>query len=197
MLAASIDLMRQKIFTFFFTASSNCKSRAELGPLPCNQNITKNQLPKWPAAPKKNFSTQMEAFKTWFYALHFWYGGSHWAFKSFLKFHLFILLLAVLGLQCRVGFFLVVASRAPLRLCSGGFLLQWSLLLRPVGRVDSGAEAPGLSSTGSIFAELGPSCSLACGIMPDQGSNLCPLQWQADSLPLDHQGSPLFKLYGP
>ena len=30
----------------------------------------------------------------------------------------------------------------------------------------------------------------ACGIFPDQGSNLCPSHYQADSLPLDHQGSP-------
>ena len=28
------------------------------------------------------------------------------------------------------------------------------------------------------------------GIFPTQGSNLCLLRWQADSLPLDHQGSP-------
>ena len=34
------------------------------------------------------------------------------------------------------------------------------------------------------------SCSTACGIFPDQGSNLCPLHWQADSEPLRHQGSP-------
>ena len=36
----------------------------------------------------------------------------------------------------------------------------------------------------------GPSCSAACGIFPDQGSNPCPLHWQADSQPLHHQGSP-------
>ena len=34
------------------------------------------------------------------------------------------------------------------------------------------------------------SCSAACGIFPDQGWNTCLLHWQADSLPLDHQGSP-------
>ena len=28
------------------------------------------------------------------------------------------------------------------------------------------------------------------GIFPDQGLNLCLLYWQADSLPLSHQGSP-------
>ena len=31
---------------------------------------------------------------------------------------------------------------------------------------------------------------MACGIFPDQGLNLCPLHWQADSYPLRHQGSP-------
>ena len=36
------------------------------------------------------------------------------------------------------------------------------------------------------------SCSAACGIFPDQGSNPCPLNWQADSQPLRHQGSPQF-----
>ena len=43
-----------------------------------------------------------------------------------------------------------------------------------------------LSSCGSQA-----SCSTACGIFPDQGSNPCPLHWQADSQPLHHQGSPL------
>ena len=33
-------------------------------------------------------------------------------------------------------------------------------------------------------------CSLACGIFPDQGSTLCPLHWQLDSFPLCYQGSP-------
>ena len=36
----------------------------------------------------------------------------------------------------------------------------------------------------------GPSCSAACEIFPDQGSNPRPLHWQADSQPLRHQGSP-------
>ena len=29
------------------------------------------------------------------------------------------------------------------------------------------------------------------GVFPDQGSNPCPLHWQADCLSLDHQGSPI------
>ena len=43
---------------------------------------------------------------------------------------------------------------------------------------------------GSVILAHGPSCSAACGIFPDQGSNPCPLHWQADSQPLRHQGSP-------
>ena len=31
------------------------------------------------------------------------------------------------------------------------------------------------------------SCPVACGIFPDEESNLCPVHWQADSVPLDHQ----------
>ena len=34
------------------------------------------------------------------------------------------------------------------------------------------------------------SCSVACGIFSDQGSNPCPIHWQADSLPLCHPESP-------
>ena len=36
-------------------------------------------------------------------------------------------------------------------------------------------------------------CFLLQGIFLDQGSNFCLLHWQADSLPLSHQGSPPFK----
>ena len=45
---------------------------------------------------------------------------------------------------------------------------------------------------GSVIVAHGPSRSTACGIFPDQGSNLCPLHWQADCQPLRHQGSPLY-----
>ena len=48
--------------------------------------------------------------------------------------------------------------------------------------------------TGSAIVAHGPSCSAAYGILPDQGSNPCPLHWQADSQPLHHQGSP-FSFY--
>ena len=38
------------------------------------------------------------------------------------------------------------------------------------------------------------SCSVACGIFPDQGSSLCLLHWQEDSLPLSHQRRPVLFL---
>ena len=38
----------------------------------------------------------------------------------------------------------------------------------------------------SVVMAQGFNCSVACGIFPDQGSNLCPLSWQADSHPLPH-----------
>ena len=49
----------------------------------------------------------------------------------------------------------------------------------------------GSRRAGSATVAHGPSRSAACGILPDQGSNPCPLHWQADSQPLRHQGSPL------
>ena len=39
------------------------------------------------------------------------------------------------------------------------------------------------------------SCSTACGIFLDQGLTPCLLHWQADSLPLNHQGAPHFYMY--
>ena len=42
----------------------------------------------------------------------------------------------------------------------------------------------------SFVVAHGPSCSVACGIFPDQCSNPFPLHWQADSQALPHQGSP-------
>ena len=48
----------------------------------------------------------------------------------------------------------------------------------------------GSRCAGSLAVVHGLSCSAACGILPDQGSNPCPLHWQADSQPLRHQGNP-------
>ena len=43
---------------------------------------------------------------------------------------------------------------------------------------------------GSEVVMHGLSLPVAYGIFLDQVSNPCPLHWQADSQPLDHQGSP-------
>ena len=51
-------------------------------------------------------------------------------------------------------------------------------------------RSTGSRRAGSAVVAHGPSCSAACRILPDQGSNPCPLHWQADSQPLRHQGSP-------
>ena len=35
---------------------------------------------------------------------------------------------------------------------------------------------------GSVVVAHGLSCPAACGIFPDQGSNLCPLHWEREVL---------------
>ena len=60
-----------------------------------------------------------------------------------------------------------------------GLSLSRPLLLQSIGS----------RCAGSVIVAHGPSCSTARGIFPDQGSNLCPLHWQADSQPLHRQGS--------
>ena len=45
-------------------------------------------------------------------------------------------------------------------------------------------------SRASVAVAQGLSCSEACESLPDQGWNSRPLDWQADSSPLCHQGCP-------
>ena len=66
-----------------------------------------------------------------------------------------------------------------------GLSLSRPLLLRRTGS----------RCAGSVIVAHGPSHSAACGTFPDQGSNPCPLHWQADSQPLRHQGSPKILFY--
>ena len=86
------------------------------------------------------------------------------------------------------GLSLVAVSGGHSSSWCAGLLLSWPLLLRSTGS----------RHAGSIVVAHGPSCSVACGILPDQGPNPCPLHWQADSQPLHHQGSPyhLFLMFG-
>ena len=78
------------------------------------------------------------------------------------------------------GLSLVAASGGHSSSQCAGLSLSRPLLLRSTGS----------RRAGSVIVAHGPSCSAACGILPDQGSNPCPLHWQADSQPLRHQGSP-------
>ena len=78
------------------------------------------------------------------------------------------------------GLSLVVASGGHSSSRGVGLSLSRPLLLRSTGS----------RRAGSVVVTHGPSCSAACGTFPDQGSNPCPLHWQADSQPLRHQGSP-------
>ena len=91
--------------------------------------------------------------------------------KSQVLFFFFYFFSAVLGLHCCVGFSVVVASSS--------YALLWC-----TGFSCCEAQTP-------VVAVARLNCSKACGILPDQGWNPCLLHWQADSLPLSHQGSPL------
>ena len=42
-------------------------------------------------------------------------------------------------------------------------------------------KAQALGCTGSVAAGCRLSCPKACGVFPEQGSNLCPLHWKVDS----------------
>ena len=87
--------------------------------------------------------------------------------------------------SCWVFVPLVVASRGHSSLRCAGLSLSWPLLLRSTGS----------RRAGSVIVAHGPSRSAARGILPDQGSNPCPLHWQADSQPLRHQGSPFLLIF--
>ena len=78
------------------------------------------------------------------------------------------------------GLSLAVASGGHSSSWCAGLSISRPLLLRSTGS----------RCAGSVIVAHGPSCSAACGIFPDQGSNPCALHWQADSQPLRHQGSP-------
>ena len=97
--------------------------------------------------------------------------------------------MAVLGLCFSARASSSCGKRGPLFIaaCAPRLSLSQPLLLRGTGS----------RRTGSVIVAHGSSCSAACGIFPDQGSNPCPLHWQADSQPLRHQGCPhsIFNIY--
>ena len=94
--------------------------------------------------------------------------------------------MAVLGLRFCARPFSSCGKHGPLFIAVRGPLTIAASLV---------AESTGSRRAGSVIVAHGPSCSVACGIFPDQGSNPCPLHWEADSQPLHHQGSPLFSIF--
>ena len=103
----------------------------------------------------------------------------------FFFFNLFIYLFQLCWVFVSVrGLSVVVASGGHSSSWCAGLSLSRPLLLWSTGSRRAGSAA----------VAHGPSCSAACGIFPDQGSNPCPLHWQADSQPLRHQGSPALVL---
>ena len=102
--------------------------------------------------------------------------------KKKLEFIYLPLSLVVLGLWCLMGFLQLWWAGATLHCgARASHCLEhrlWACRLR------------GLRHVGSVVVPCRLSCSVACRIFLDQGSNLCPLNSQANSYPLYHQGSP-------
>ena len=77
------------------------------------------------------------------------------------------------------GFSLVAASGGYSLLRCTGFSLWWLVFV-----VEHRLQVCGLQllwDAGSVVVAHGLSCSAACGIFPDRGSNPCSLHWQVDS----------------
>ena len=74
---------------------------------------------------------------------------------------------------------LVVAIRSHCPLQCTGCSLRWLLLLRSMGSRHGGVSSCRACGLTSVPHRL--SCCVTCGVFPSQGSNLCPLPWQADS----------------
>ena len=114
-----------------------------------------------------------------------------------LSFFLFFFGCARSLLLCRIfsscgSYFLVVVHEL---LIPGASLVACRALalgLQYLWRVGSVFMALGLQSRGSIVVSCELICCSACGSFLDQGLNPCLLHWLADSLPLSHQGSPMF-----
>ena len=115
------------------------------------------------------------------YLFYFFKKGIPLFFIIYLFIYLFIYFwLCWVSVSAR-GLSLVEASGGHSSSRCAGLSLSRPLLLRSTGS----------RRAGSVVVAHGPSCSAACGILPDQGSNPCPLHWQADYQPLRHQGSPV------
>ena len=80
--------------------------------------------------------------------------------------------MVVLGLHC--------CTQSFSRCSKQGLLSSFSPVASHCGGL-SCYRAWALGLWASVVVALGPSFPTACGIFLDQGLNLCPLHWQADS----------------
>ena len=113
-------------------------------------------------------------------------------FFSFINLFIFIyLFLAALGLRCCMRAFSSCSEQGLLFVVVHVLLIAVASLvvehrlqahgLHQLWHVSSVVMAHELQSTGSVVVVHRLSCSTACGIFPDQGSNPCSLRWQVDS----------------
>ena len=101
---------------------------------------------------------------------YFFFNKCSYLFIYFLKFicYLFVIYFWLCWVFVSVrGLSLVVASGGHSSSRCAGLSLSRPLLLWSTGS----------RRAGSVVVAHGPSCSAACGIFPDQGSNPCPLHW--------------------
>ena len=82
----------------------------------------------------------------------------------------------------------VAAHSLPLAAANRGYSLV--AVQRLLVAAASRCRAWALVTWASVVLAFRPSCPTACGIFLDQGLNLCPLHWQMNSSPLDHEASP-------
>ena len=112
--------------------------------------------------------------------------------RNFFIFYKFIyLFLAVSGLRCCVRALSSCGERGLLFVAVRGCLIAAASVvlehrlqarrLQQLWHTGSVVVSHGLQSAGSVVVAHGLSCSAACGIFPDQGSNPCLLHWQAGS----------------
>ena len=139
-----------------------CEPSVALCSLPWAEGLVENVFPSSFPSPPLPSSQASNIVHTYFF------------------FRFINLFMAALSLHCCAWTFLSIESRgysscgARASHCSGFSCWgAWAL----------GAQA-------SVAAACGLSCYLACGIFPNQGSNMCPLHWQADSQSLECQGNP-------
>ena len=97
-----------------------------------------------------------------------------------------------------INYLFISGCAESLLLCLVFLQLQWAgatFCLRAQASHGSGFSCRGPRALSVGLQLLWPrlSCSKACAIFPNQGSNLCPPHWLVDSQPLDHQEVPIVK----